>query len=120
MNNMDSTPSNGNGVSTRWAHANTGTAQSGASGQSQSQTPTQTQSPQSGGRDGGHTPGQLPSAGPGETAAVARRPPMFDTYPAIAIENVEPEIEGGRWPVKRVVGDTIDVAADIFKEGHDV
>ena len=46
--------------------------------------------------------------------------PPFESYPAIAIEAVTPEIDGGRWPVKRVVGDTIDVAADIFKEGHDV
>ena len=31
--------------------------------------------------------------------------PPFDTYPAIAIEDVQPELDGGRWPIKRVVGD---------------
>ncbi|MBD0315144.1 MAG: DUF3416 domain-containing protein [Nitrospiraceae bacterium] len=31
-----------------------------------------------------------------------------------------PEVDGGRWPVKREVGDRIEVSADIFKEGHDV
>jgi starch synthase (maltosyl-transferring) len=38
---------------------------------------------------------------------------------SIAIENVEPELDGGRFPVKRVVGDTIEVSADIFKHGRD-
>ncbi|MDE3075332.1 MAG: DUF3416 domain-containing protein, partial [Chloroflexota bacterium] len=36
------------------------------------------------------------------------------------IENVYPEIDCGRFPVKRVVGDTLDVWADIFGEGHGV
>jgi len=67
-------------------------------------------------REGGAT--QQASQAPRQ--ASASRPPAFDSYPAIAIENVEPEIEGGRWPIKRAVGDTVDVAADIFKEGHDV
>jgi starch synthase (maltosyl-transferring) len=38
----------------------------------------------------------------------------------VVIENVWPEIDGGRWPIKRVVGDTVTVWADIFKEGHDL
>jgi starch synthase (maltosyl-transferring) len=33
---------------------------------------------------------------------------------------VTPELDGGRYAVKRVVGDTIWVGADIFKEGHDL
>jgi starch synthase (maltosyl-transferring) len=41
-------------------------------------------------------------------------------YPAIAIEEVQPELDGGSWPIKRVVGDRIQVSADIFKEGHDL
>jgi starch synthase (maltosyl-transferring) len=32
---------------------------------------------------------------------------------------VAPEIDGGRFPVKCVVGDTIEVEADIFCDGHD-
>ncbi len=48
------------------------------------------------------------------------RLPPFDTYPAIAIEHVAPEIDGGRWPIKRVVGDTVEVSANVFKEGHDL
>lgn len=38
----------------------------------------------------------------------------------VAIENIFPEIDGGRFPVKRVVGDVVDVWADIFADGHDV
>jgi len=37
----------------------------------------------------------------------------------IAIEKVTPELDGGRFPVKRVVGDTLVVEADIFGDGHD-
>src|SRR6202022_943254 len=38
----------------------------------------------------------------------------------IAIEAVQPELDGGAWPIKRVVGDSIEVSADILKEGHDL
>lgn len=38
---------------------------------------------------------------------------------SIIIERVQPEIDGGRYPVKRVVGDRFQVSADIFKDGHD-
>lgn len=38
----------------------------------------------------------------------------------IIIERVTPELDGGRYPVKRVVGDTVRVEADIFREGHDL
>jgi starch synthase (maltosyl-transferring) len=37
----------------------------------------------------------------------------------IVIEHVEPELDGGRYPVKRIVGESLEVTADIFKEGHD-
>lgn len=37
----------------------------------------------------------------------------------VVIENVEPEINGGRHPVKRIVGDVLEVSADIFVDGHD-
>lgn len=37
----------------------------------------------------------------------------------IVIENVYPELDGGRYPVKREVGDHFEVWANIFKEGHD-
>ena len=38
---------------------------------------------------------------------------------SVVIERVQPELDGGRYPVKREVGDVLTVSADIFKEGHD-
>jgi starch synthase (maltosyl-transferring) len=38
----------------------------------------------------------------------------------IVIERVRPAVDDGRYPVKREVGDRLEVTADIFKEGHDV
>ena len=35
------------------------------------------------------------------------------------IGNVQPELEGGRYPVKREVGDLFEVTADILREGHE-
>ncbi len=37
----------------------------------------------------------------------------------IVIECVTPELDAGRYPVKRVVGDRVSVGADVIKEGHD-
>ena len=37
----------------------------------------------------------------------------------ILIEDVWPEIDAGRYPIKRVVGDEVTVWADIFRDGHD-
>ena len=37
----------------------------------------------------------------------------------IVILNVSPEVDGGRFAVKREVGDILVVAADVFKDGHD-
>ena len=36
------------------------------------------------------------------------------------IECVKPELDCGRYPVKRVVGETVEVRADILKDGHDL
>ncbi|MFH1338895.1 MAG: alpha-1,4-glucan--maltose-1-phosphate maltosyltransferase [Candidatus Omnitrophota bacterium] len=37
----------------------------------------------------------------------------------VVIENARPEINGGRFPIKRVVGEKVVVQADIFADGHD-
>ena len=42
------------------------------------------------------------------------------TRRGIVIERISPELDGGRHPVKRVVGDTLVVTADIFADGHDL
>ncbi|MBF0288024.1 MAG: alpha-1,4-glucan--maltose-1-phosphate maltosyltransferase [SAR324 cluster bacterium] len=38
----------------------------------------------------------------------------------VTVENVTPEIDQGKYPVKRVVGDFFEVEADIFTHGHDI
>lgn len=38
----------------------------------------------------------------------------------VLIENVQPVVDGGRYALKREVGDRVDVTADIFREGHDL
>jgi starch synthase (maltosyl-transferring) len=37
----------------------------------------------------------------------------------VVVDKVRPEIDGGRFPVKRVVGETVEVEADAFTDGHD-
>ena len=38
----------------------------------------------------------------------------------IQIQRVAPQIDGGRYAVKRTVGDPVDVSADVFRDGHEV
>jgi len=45
---------------------------------------------------------------------------MLRAFPAVVIENLQPLINGGRYPVKRVAGEDLVVEADVFKDGHDV
>ncbi|MGE5650853.1 MAG: alpha-1,4-glucan--maltose-1-phosphate maltosyltransferase [Bacillota bacterium] len=39
--------------------------------------------------------------------------------PRIAIEAVAPSADGGKFPVKRVVGESVSIEADVFVDGHD-
>ncbi len=41
-------------------------------------------------------------------------------FPSVVIENVQPLLDDGRYPIKRIVGEDLVVEADIFKDGHDV
>ena len=45
---------------------------------------------------------------------------MSRVFPSVVIENLQPLIDGGRYPVKRIIGEDLVVEADIFKDGHDV
>jgi starch synthase (maltosyl-transferring) len=47
-------------------------------------------------------------------------PEAVGTRRTIVIERVEPMLDGGRHAVKRVVGDTLLVTADIFADNHDL
>jgi starch synthase (maltosyl-transferring) len=63
---------------------------------------------------------------------MAKRPPTKlspDSSPApvldparlrrVVIENVEPQIDSGRFPIKRTIGEQVRVRADVFADGHD-
>jgi starch synthase (maltosyl-transferring) len=52
----------------------------------------------------------------GEAPTITER----DLRHTVIIEAVAPVVDGGRYAVKREVGTTLEVSADIFKEGHDV
>ncbi|MBV9521686.1 MAG: alpha-1,4-glucan--maltose-1-phosphate maltosyltransferase [Alphaproteobacteria bacterium] len=45
--------------------------------------------------------------------------PQWRPEARITIENIAPAIDGGRYAIKRVVGDAVEVEADILRDGHD-
>ncbi len=49
----------------------------------------------------------------------ARMHPQWRPDARIEIEEVYPELDGGRYPVKRIEGDLFEVWADLFRDGHD-
>jgi starch synthase (maltosyl-transferring) len=55
-----------------------------------------------------------PSTGDGQLA------PLLEGRRRVVVEGVSPEIDGGRFPVKRVVGERVRVEADVFSDGHEV
>jgi starch synthase (maltosyl-transferring) len=44
--------------------------------------------------------------------------PLWPRDARIQIENVYPELDGGRYPVKRIIGDHFEVWADLFRDRH--
>jgi len=66
--------------------------------------------------------GPAPASRP--RTATARRGlaamPPAELARTVIIDAVAPAVDGGRWDVKREAGDTVEVTADVFKEGHDV
>ena len=38
----------------------------------------------------------------------------------VVVENVRPQVDGGRFPIKRTPGEAVHVSADIFADGHDL
>ena len=59
------------------------------------------------------------SASPVEAPPLAPHP-LRSSAARIVIEHVSPELDAGRYPVKRTVGETLAVTADIFRDGHEV
>jgi starch synthase (maltosyl-transferring) len=44
----------------------------------------------------------------------------LDNRARVVIKGVKPQIEDGRFPIKRVIGQNVDVEADILADGHDL
>jgi starch synthase (maltosyl-transferring) len=40
--------------------------------------------------------------------------------PRVVIEEITPVVDGGRYPVKVTYGSTVDVGANVFRDGHDL
>src|SRR5579859_6360010 len=62
---------------------------------------------------------------PGTSAKprAVREPAPAGTEPPptrIEIQHPSPAVDGGIYPAKRCVGDTVTVSADIFRDGHDI
>jgi len=45
---------------------------------------------------------------------------MVDGRQRVIIENLSPQVEGGKFPAKRTLGELLTVSADIFVDGHDI
>ncbi|MDF3068498.1 MAG: glgE1 [Polyangiaceae bacterium] len=43
-----------------------------------------------------------------------------EELPRLVIENLTPQLDGGRYPIKRLLGRVVDVGVNIFKDGHDL
>ena len=43
---------------------------------------------------------------------------LFESADRVMIEGVSPEVDGGRFPIKRVLGEDVVVEANIFTDGH--
>jgi starch synthase (maltosyl-transferring) len=45
---------------------------------------------------------------------------LTDGRVRVVIESIAPAVDGGRFPIKRIDGDVVEVEADCFADGHDV
>jgi starch synthase (maltosyl-transferring) len=67
---------------------------------------------------------QATTATPGTTAlsessVTVSKPPLGASIDRIPVHKVSPVIEGGAYPAKAVVGESIPIRATVFREGHD-
>jgi starch synthase (maltosyl-transferring) len=58
------------------------------------------------------------SSVPRKSSGAQAHPEVDGRYRAI-VEGVKPEVDGGRFPIKRALGDGVVVEADVFTDGHD-
>jgi starch synthase (maltosyl-transferring) len=55
-----------------------------------------------------------------ESVGIVPKLPTKQPPPRIRIQDVRPQVDCGRYPVKATEGDEVAVSATIFKDGHDV
>src|ERR1700683_4844980 len=63
-------------------------------------------------------PPQRSRVSPASSAKLPTDGPTKGTSRVI-VERVTPEIDAGRFPIKRAIGERVVVEADIFADGHD-
>jgi starch synthase (maltosyl-transferring) len=51
-------------------------------------------------------------------AAKRTNPKPASALARVAIEGISPLVDGGRYPLKRVIGDVVRIEADVFSDGH--
>jgi starch synthase (maltosyl-transferring) len=56
---------------------------------------------------------------PATKNAAARRELDPDSLRRVVVEGVEPQVDCGRFPIKRVRGESVTVTADVHADGHD-
>jgi starch synthase (maltosyl-transferring) len=59
------------------------------------------------------SPAPAPPAAPSTTLALPEH------WSRVVLVSVRPEIEGGRWPIQRSLGETVRVEAGVIVDGHD-
>src|SRR5262249_50733266 len=61
-----------------------------------------------------------PQAGGARVLMKARRKSAATSaWSRVIVENIRPSVDGGRFAIKRVVGERVEVEADCFAAGHD-
>ena len=54
------------------------------------------------------------------TAGSGQADPRVDARRRVIVERAQPEIDGGRYPIKRTPGESVRVTVDLFADGHDL
>src|SRR3954453_15608212 len=62
---------------------------------------------------------EVPTIATGGEAPEALSRPQGEGRLRVIIEGVSPEVDGGRFPAKRTLGDLVRIEADVFTDGHD-
>jgi len=62
---------------------------------------------------------EVPTIASGGEAPERLSTPQGEGRRRVIIEEISPEVDGGRFPAKRSIGDLVRVEADVFTDGHD-